>query len=444
MKQTKELWLAEPGFLARYLERVENATPAERTEAEKAFFDEPCTPEGEKQFPDILSIDGPEAIIKIEGFLSRSGPSRIDRFFGFTGTAYNDIIESLSIAANDPNVELIRLAMNTPGGTVDGTDDTFQAVVAAKKKKKIIAENHGLVASAGYWIAVGANKIIASSPSSETGSIGVIVVGFDITKMLDNEGIKRVVIVSKNAPKKHDDIGKKAGRDRIQDRIDALERVFISRVAGGRKVTIEHVKEKFGQGGLLIAQDPDSNLDDALSVNMIDEVKSLVAAIIDGDLSPVAKVDRQGATSDDSKPNNHPAKERKKMDLNQAIAEHPGIGVEVEAKEKASYEKGAQAAGDSKIAMIKKASVYLQADSSYPPAIKNLALKVLSGESNIDSLEGAVTAFDAAKEEDDANAAAKETKANGETPAETTPALSTDGIIKDEADLQAAAQRLQA
>lgn len=264
----EQLWLAEPNFLVNYLGKLENASAQEIQVATDLF--------GEAELPSILTIEGEEAIITITGPMSRTGPSFLARLFGFGGTAYNDIIESLKLAQENQIVKKIRLIMDTPGGEVNGTDDVFQAVQAAKKEKPVIAENHGLMASGGYWIASAATRIIATSPSNETGSIGVIAAALDFTKMLERDGIKRIVLTSKNAPDKAPDISKKEGRDLIQERIDALERVFISRIAEGRGVSIEHVQQNFGQGALLIAQDPDNSNPDALSVGMIDAVDAKI------------------------------------------------------------------------------------------------------------------------------------------------------------------------
>ncbi len=264
----EQLWLAEPNFLIQYLGKLENASAKEIQAATDLF--------GETEPPSILTIEGEEAIISITGPMSRTGPGFLARLFGFGGTAYNDIIESLKLAQENPVVKKIRLKMDTPGGEVKGTDDVFQAVQAAKKEKPVIAENYGMIASGGYWIASAASQIIATSPSAETGSIGIVVVAIDFSKMDEKAGIKVITITSKNAPNKYPDISKKAGRDIIQERLDALERVFISRIAEGRGVTMEHVQQNFGQGALLIAQDPDNNNPDALSVGMIDAVDAKI------------------------------------------------------------------------------------------------------------------------------------------------------------------------
>lgn len=539
----EQLWLAEPNFLARYLGRLENAT-AEEIQAATDLF-------GEAELPSILSIEGEEAIISITGPMSRTGPSWLARLFGFEGTAYNDIIESLKIAQENPIVKKIRLIMDTPGGEVKGTDDVFQAVQAAKKIKPVIAENYGMIASGGYWIASAATQIIATSPSAETGSIGVVVVAVDFSKMDEKAGIKVIMIRSKNAPNKYADLTKKSGRDIVQERIDALERVFISRIAEGRGVSIEHVQQNFGQGTLLIAQDPDNSNPDALSVGMIDAVDAKIkvggsstgngpSAIFagtppfkdykivdrpwDGDAAEKRVRTKTGSTEKPSssyknaffwfdskdaddfgayklpfvdvvngelvairkgvfaadaamegaqtgKPPKIPAKDRPavqanidrykaknekqdkqkkstnsqeaKMDLQEWMAESQANRLEIEARDKDQLARGEQSAKDKFKARVKKVIACLGAESEYPKAIKALALKVLDGDSEPAALDGAMAVYDADVEAKAAAEAAKETKAQGATPAGQSAGGSDDGVIRSNEELTAAAERIK-
>ncbi len=439
-----QLWLAEPEYIAKYVEKIENATP-EQIQAANDMF-------GNAELPKIMIIADGEAVIKITGVLSRTGPSPICRFFGCEGTAFNDIIESLQIAQADPDVNIIRLAMNTPGGTVDGTDATFQAILRAGKHKKVIAENHDMVASAGYWLAVAAEKITAMSPAAETGSIGVVVVGVDISKALEDMGIKIVTIVSKSAPNKVTDVGKKSGRDVLQKRVDDTERVFLERVSQGRGVSVEHIKNNFGQGGLVIAQDVEDK-PGALSVGMIDAIESPTKPVTgnnqggasalhsneSADLLTVDNVERK----ESAKTANQKGKEKIMQILSAFLAENPAAKAEFEAKISEAKNAGIQSGTKTITDRIKKVLPHLAVDSVYPNAIKGLALKVLNGESSVDALDAVVAMHDAQKEEEAAAAAGKETDGLTETPPSQQATTSEDEVINDEAGLQASAARVK-
>jgi len=261
-----KLYAMDSGYLSQYLFALENATQEDHAAARDRFESQPL--------PDIATpVDASgEATISITGPLSPTGPSAIERFFGFGGTSYRAIIEAADAFREDPSVQRVRLAMHTPGGSVDGADQARAAIARLAAEKEVVAENHGLVASAGYLLASPATKIIAMTPFAETGSIGVIWAGIDTSQALENAGIKRIKIVSSNAPDKHADPSTEHGRSVHQREVDAMERVFIKAVADGRGVTPDYVAQNFGRGGVLIAEDPDPTKPSALKAGMIDGV----------------------------------------------------------------------------------------------------------------------------------------------------------------------------
>lgn len=269
------LWACELESLRAYCDRVLIAGPD--TEKAAALYFE--SREVKRQ---ILAVEGDTAILDVRGTLTNR-PSPIASFLGFATTSYIDIQEAIDSIAGDDSIKNVRLIIDSPGGNVTGLDETWLAIRELAKKKNVVAENHGLMASAAYWLATAADKIVATSPAAETGSIGVYLLAIDYSKQEEKYGIKEIRIVSKNAPLKNPSPATKEGLRAYQDRLDALERVFISRVAEGRGVTVEKVEKDFGRGALLVAEDPDSSKPDALSVGMIDEVQGAVMARCNGD-----------------------------------------------------------------------------------------------------------------------------------------------------------------
>ena len=261
-------WGMEERALRTHLEDLESISSMPFTAQEIEAIS--LRAESAKNKESILSINGDTAEIQIIGILSRTGPSWIEKWFGIKGTAYNEIISSVKEAVDSPMVRRIVLKMNTPGGVMSGVDEVWQEVKNASGKKEVIVENHGLVASAGYYIASAANKIVATSPLGMVGSIGVMLFTYDYTDALKEHGIKKIKIISKNAPEKNPDLATKKGVDVIQKEIDALERVMINRIAIGRNVSDEYVAKNFGRGSVLINKDPDNKNPDAISSKMID------------------------------------------------------------------------------------------------------------------------------------------------------------------------------
>jgi signal peptide peptidase SppA len=398
----EKIWAVEPNYLVGYLETTLNIND-ELNNKPAAFFGNLSSKE-----KDIFSISGDTAIINIKGLLSHDGPSLIDRFFGFNGTGYGEILEAIAQIQKDDEVKTVRLIMDTPGGEVAGVDKVFQAISELSKSKTVIAESHGLIASAGYWIASAASKIIATSPADEIGSIGVVVIAIDFSKAREERGIKVVVIRSKNAPNKRPDVSTEKGKNTLQERVDSIERVFIGRISEGRGIPVETIKSDFARGSLFVAEDPDSEKDDALSVGMIDAVESSV-------IPTQAPKNKHKKNKAQDLPISAPIKkEEHAMDLTEALAD-TGLAREIEARDNENIAIGVKKEKTEATARVDKCKKFL-ISNEYPEVVKNLAIKVISGESEYSALEGAVCVIDAQKEEKKAADAQKETGEQKETP----------------------------
>lgn len=211
---------------------------------------------------DLFEVKDGVAHIPIIGELSEK-PSLSAALFGVDQTTFGSIIDNIDKAVADPMVEKIIFEIDSPGGTVDGTDQTAMAIRAIEKPTE--AHVHNMAASAAFWLAVQTDKIVALNPVVEVGSIGVAVEIFDDSEADKKAGIKIHTIVSSGAEDKRPDVATKGGRDKIKDRLNEIHDVFVQRVAEGRGVSEETVREDFGKGGVLIASK-------ALAVGMIDAV----------------------------------------------------------------------------------------------------------------------------------------------------------------------------
>lgn len=416
-----QVWAVEPDSFRLYLKIVESATPEQIELASIRFT-------AKQKGADLLTIADDVATINIDGFLSPTGPSPIEMFFGISGTSLAAIREAVAIIEESEDIKKVVLQIDSPGGSVTGTDETFQAIARLAAAKEVVAINNGMIASSAYWIAVASNKIVAASPTAETGSIGVVIVGFDFTDMLESHGIKKVVIVSKNAPDKHADISDEAGIARLQKRIDSIESVFIARVAENRGVSEETVLKNFGKGGVLIAQDTRDNEPDAVSVGMIDNVISPTGQAVSSKTDSSEEINKQNVDGGNVV-----------MTLQEILKDNPACQVEYDAAIQAADVTGAkrvEAAVESRVA---KAKPFIES-TEYPQAIKTLAIKVVCGESGVDALDAAAASYDAVKEAQATADAAKDTQ---ETPPDAGVAIpgadATTGNIDSEADLEAVA-----
>ncbi|MFQ5716301.1 MAG: signal peptide peptidase SppA, partial [Nitrospinales bacterium] len=107
------------------------------------------------------------------------------------------IREILKKAEKDDEIKALLLRINSPGGTVTSSDIIYHDLKTFKKKKnvKIYAAFMDLAASGGYYIAMAADRIIAH-PTSITGSIGVLALKVDLTKLMKKVGVDMEVVKS--------------------------------------------------------------------------------------------------------------------------------------------------------------------------------------------------------------------------------------------------------
>jgi ClpP class serine protease len=425
-----DIWCCELEHLRSYASKVLAAREGDIQAGMAAY-----SSRGEPN--EILSVEGGTATIRIEGTLTDK-VSGLAAFLGFGGTTYGQIMDAIARVDGDPSISSVKLAINSPGGNIVGLDDIWIALRDLGTRKQVVAENRGMIASAAYWIASAASRIVAISPAAMTGSIGVQAVLIDRSKATSADGTREIRIVSKNAPDKNPDPGTPEGEAVYQEMIDSIERVFLSRIAEGRGMTVEQVAADFGQGRMLIAQDPDSEMKSALSVNMIDAVLgdfTSKSAVVIGRNSNA--LDTKGETTESSI--SITDDKDQKMTLKELLASDPVAKAEFDALEAAAYQRGKT----DFCARTAQASAILAGDT-YPVEIRSIAESVLRGEKAPEELTGAASYCDTIREAKSAKAAVEETAQAGATPPEPPKMAMADGEIRTEEDHKAAVNRIRA
>ena len=102
-------------------------------------------------------------------------------------------------AAKDDSVKAVVLRVDSPGGTVSGSDYIYHHLTKLAEKKPIVVSMGSVAASGGYYVsmAVGSNpNTIFAEPTTWTGSIGVIIPHYDATGLMEKVGIKSDSIAS--------------------------------------------------------------------------------------------------------------------------------------------------------------------------------------------------------------------------------------------------------
>ena len=136
-----------------------------------------------------IAEDG-TGVIPIAGVIGK-GLSPLEKMTGAVDV--NAIADAIDDYSTNPQVTRIAFQVSSPGGTVTGVEELANKV--RNISKPTMAYTDSEMASAAYWIASAADKVVAS-PSSTVGSIGVYMTIADMTEMAKAQGIKMVVIKS--------------------------------------------------------------------------------------------------------------------------------------------------------------------------------------------------------------------------------------------------------
>ncbi|MDH5478401.1 MAG: signal peptide peptidase SppA, partial [Nitrospinota bacterium] len=179
-----------------------------------------------------------------------------------------EINSQLKRWVEDDSVKAIVLRINSPGGAVAPSQEIYEEVERAVKKKPVVASMGAVAASGGYYVAAPCSVIFAN-PGTVTGSIGVIMNLSNIEKLLGKIGLSPMVIKtgkfkdigSPYRPMSDDD------RQLLQGVADDILDQFIEDVAKGRKMEPDHVRS-MADGRIFTGRE-------AVELNLVDKMGNL-------------------------------------------------------------------------------------------------------------------------------------------------------------------------
>ncbi len=179
-------------------------------------------------------------------------------------SSYASIMREFDEALADDTVERIVLHVDSGGGEATGCFDLANHIHANRGKKQIIAYVDGMSASAAYALTSAADEVIAS-PNADVGSIGVIMIHEDWSKMLAKQGVEATIIkagANKGMGSPYTPLSKEA-KETMQARIDDLYDSFTGLIAQNRPMTQDDAKA---------TEASVYNAKDALSLGLIDKI----------------------------------------------------------------------------------------------------------------------------------------------------------------------------
>ena len=184
----------------------------------------------------VVTLDGP--IVS-----GRGGPQMLP--FGNSSAGGDTIAAALREAVADDDVSAIVLRVNSPGGSVTGSETIWREVVRATEAgKPVIASMGAVAASGGYYVSMAADEIVANA-GTITGSIGVV------TGKLVSRQLKDKLGVGSDSVRTNANADAWSSNERftpqqqahVEAEADLFYADFVQRVADGRGLAVAAVEE---------------------------------------------------------------------------------------------------------------------------------------------------------------------------------------------------------
>ncbi|WP_065091630.1 S49 family peptidase [Rhizobium leucaenae] len=207
---------------------------------------------GKGQEQAVARKEGNVALLPLQGVISNR-MSLMGDISG--GTSAEGFGHSFQSAVRDDGIKAIVIDVNSPGGTVSGTPELSSMIYSARGTKPIIAHVNANAASAAYWAVTGADEVVVT-PSGQVGSIGVLSIHDDMSAALEKAGIKKTITKAgdfKTDGNPFQPLSEDA-QARLQAKVDASYDMFVRDVARNRNVSLATVREGFGRGDMVDAQ----------------------------------------------------------------------------------------------------------------------------------------------------------------------------------------------
>ncbi|MGC9470656.1 MAG: signal peptide peptidase SppA [Bacteroidales bacterium] len=173
------------------------------------------------------------------------GDIGMDLTGGATGMKPGQIAKAIREARADSSVKAIVLRVNSPGGSVIGSEAIWREVKVSSDVKPVVASMGNVAASGGYYILAPATRVLAN-PVTITGSIGVFGIIPNAQELLTRKIGVTFDVAKTN---EHSDFAslyrplKPTEREYLQAGIEENYEEFVQYVADGRNIEVEKVKE---------------------------------------------------------------------------------------------------------------------------------------------------------------------------------------------------------
>lgn len=198
----------------------------------------------------------------------------------------DDFISTLDEIQKDKKIKAVILRVNSPGGSAFASDLIWKKMEELKRTKPVVASMGDVAASGGYYIAMGATKIVAHG-GTFTGSIGVVGGKFNLSGGYGKLGIRKTTISKGSFASLFSETSDFNPQERalIERMMGKTYDEFITKAAQGRKLPKEKMNE-LAQGKVWVGSR-------AKDVGLVDEIGGLAQAISDAKILMGLKADEK-------------------------------------------------------------------------------------------------------------------------------------------------------
>jgi protease-4 len=172
-----------------------------------------------------------------------TGKNKSGGIFSSSRTGSDTIADTIKKINDQKGIEGVIVRVDSPGGSGLASDIIWKSIKSLKKKKVLVSFSD-VAASGGYFVATGADTIIAN-PSTITGSIGAYGGKFSLKGLYQKLGINKTTIrQAKNAAMfTEGDKFTDSERILLKEHLKEFYEVFLKRVSDGRKITRDKAHE---------------------------------------------------------------------------------------------------------------------------------------------------------------------------------------------------------
>ncbi len=214
------------------------------------------------------------ALIVAKGSVTR-GQNGVDPLGGGESFGSDSMRAAIKAAADDDDVKVILLRVDSPGGSYVASDSIWRAIKQAQKKgKKVVASMGDLAASGGYFVSMAADRVVAER-GTLTGSIGVFAGKMVTAQMWQKLGVNFEPLAASpdiDVSNYSNDVPySEAAEQNLEHTLDRIYLDFTKKAADARKMDYDKL-EALAHGRVWTGAD-------AKERGLVDELGGFMAAV---------------------------------------------------------------------------------------------------------------------------------------------------------------------